>query len=178
MTSPVKMLDPKTVADRLAAGQAVLIDIREPDEFARSHIRGALSYPLSGWEAVHLTLRPDADVIFTCRSGMRTTGACDRLAARVTGPAYLLEGGLDNWVKAGLPVETDVRAPMEIMRQVQIAAGSLVFLGTLLGIFVAPAFLAIPAFVGLGLSFAGATGFCGMARLLALAPWNRRPHTA
>ena len=59
MTSQVKMLDPKTVADRLAAGQAVLIDIREPDEFARSHIRGALSYPLSGWEAAHLTLRPD-----------------------------------------------------------------------------------------------------------------------
>lgn len=50
MTSQVKMLDPKTVADRLAAGQAVLIDIREPDEFARSHIRGALSYPLSGWK--------------------------------------------------------------------------------------------------------------------------------
>jgi rhodanese-related sulfurtransferase len=163
---------------RLANGAAVLVDIREADEFARSHIAGAVSQPLSSWEAAHLSIRPDADVIFTCRSGMRTAGACDRLAARVSGRAYVLDGGLDAWVKAGLPVITDRRVPIDIMRQVQIVAGSLVFLGTLLGLFLSPVYFAVPAFVGLGLSVAGLTGFCGMARLLALAPWNRALRSA
>jgi hypothetical protein len=51
-------------------------------------------------------------------------------------------------------------------------------MGTLLGLFAHPGFFAIPAVVGAGLSFAGITGFCGMARLLAHAPWNRRLQAA
>lgn len=173
MTAIVHKLSPQEVRERLDTGRAVLVDIREPDEFARSHIKGAHSQPLSQWEKAHLTIDPDTDVIFTCRSGMRTAGACDRLAARITGDAFVLDGGLNAWEKAGLPVETDKNAPLEIMRQVQIAAGSLVLIGVLLGFLVAPAWFGLSAFVGAGLSFAGMTGFCGMARLLMLMPWNR-----
>lgn len=173
MTAILHRLSPQQVRERIDTGSAVLVDIREPDEFARSHVKGAQSQPLSTWEKAHLTIDPDADVIFTCRSGMRTAGACDRLAARVNGDAFVLDGGLDAWAKAGLPVETDADAPMEIMRQVQIAAGSLVLIGVLLGFLVAPAWFALSGFVGAGLTFAGVSGFCGMARLLMLAPWNR-----
>ena len=173
MTAIVHKLSPQQVRERIDAGLAVLVDIREPDEFARSHVKGAQSQPLSTWEKAHLSIDPDADVIFTCRSGMRTAGACDRLAARVSGEAFVLDGGLDAWAKAGLPVETDVDAPMEIMRQVQIAAGSLVLIGVLLGFLVAPEWFGLSAFVGAGQTFAGVSGFCGMARLLMLAPWNR-----
>ena len=173
MTAIVHKLSPQQVRERIDAGLAVLVDIREPDEFARSHVKGAQSQPLSTWEKAHLSIDPDADVIFTCRSGMRTAGACDRLAARVSGEAFVLDGGLDAWAKAGLPVETDVDAPMEIMRQVQIAAGSLVLIGVLLGFLVAPEWFGLSAFVGAGLTFDGVSGFCGMARLLMLAPWNR-----
>jgi hypothetical protein len=56
---------------------------------------------------------------------------------------------------------------------VQIGAGSLAVVGTLLGLFVSPWFFAVPAFVGAGLITAGLTGFCGMARILMRAPWNR-----
>lgn len=173
MTAVVHKLSPQQVRERLDAGRAVLVDIREPDEFARSHIKGAHSQPLSQWEKAHLIIDPGADVIFTCRSGQRTAGACDRLAARITGDTFVLDGGLNAWEKAGLPVETDEKAPLEIMRQVQIAAGSLVLIGVLLGFLVAPAWFALSAFVGAGLTFAGMTGFCGMARLLMLMPWNR-----
>ena len=48
----------------------------------------------------------------------------------------------------------------------QIGAGSLAFVGTVLGVLVSPWFLAVPAFVGAGLMTAGVTGFCGMAQLL------------
>ncbi len=177
MNATLHKLSPQLVRQRLDSGRAVLVDIREPDEFARSHIRGAHSLPLSQWEQAHLSIDPDADVIFACRSGMRTTGACDRLAARVSGDAFVLDGGLNAWENAGFPVQTNPDAPMEIMRQVQIAAGSLVLIGVLLGFLVAPAWFGLPAFVGAGLVFAGVTGFCGMARLLMLMPWNRVPTT-
>ncbi|MDE2411606.1 MAG: rhodanese family protein [Sphingomonadales bacterium] len=173
MTATLLPLAPSEVQTRLAAGRAVLVDIREADEFARSHIAGALSQPLSGWEEAHLTIDPAADVIFTCRSGGRTQIACTRLAARVQGEAYVLEGGLDGWTRAGLPLDGDRKAPLPIMRQVQIAAGSLVLLGVLLGASVSSLWYGLSAFVGAGLTFAGLTGTCAMARLLMLAPWNR-----
>ena len=173
MTAQLQTLTPSEVADRLRAGRAVLVDIREPDEFARRHVKGALSRPLSAFEAAHLKLEPGRDVVFTCRSGMRTQANCDRLAAAVDGPAFVLQGGVDAWAAAGLAVEEDRKAPLEIMRQVQIAAGSLVLAGVALGFLVHPTFFGLSAIVGAGLTFAGVTGFCGMARLLALAPWNR-----
>lgn len=174
MTATINSLAPHEVRARLDSGRAILVDIREADEFARSHIAGAHSKPLSGWEQAHLGFDPAADVIFTCRSGVRTAGACDRLAARVSSEAFVLEGGVNAWKKAGLPVATDASAPLEIMRQVQIAAGTLILIGALLGTFVTPAWFGLSAFVGAGLLFAGISGFCGMARLLMLAPWNRR----
>ena len=174
MTAVLHKLSPAQVRDRLDGGQAVLVDIREADEFARVHIKGAQLQPLSQWERAHLTIDPADDVIFTCRSGMRTGGACDRLAARVSGDAYVLDGGINAWQSAGLPVESDADAPLEIMRQVQIAAGSLVLVGVLLGFTVSTAWFSMAAFVGAGLTFAGLSGFCGMAKLLMLMPWNRQ----
>jgi rhodanese-related sulfurtransferase len=60
-----------------------------------------------------------------------------------------------------------------MMRQVQIVAGSLVLAGVLLGWLISPYFFGLAAFVGAGLTFAGISGFCGMAKLLAFLPWNR-----
>ena len=105
---------------------------------------------------------------------MRTRSNCDRLTAAVTGAAFVLEGGVDAWAAAGLPVQEERSAPLEMMRQVQIAAGALVLLGAVLGFLWSPPFHALSGVVGAGLVFAGVTGTCGMARLLALAPWNRR----
>lgn len=174
MTSRLTPLAPAEVAARLEAGRAVLVDIREADEFARAHVKGALARPLSAFESAHLQVHPGRDVVFTCRTGMRTGANCDRLAASVEGDAFVLEGGLDGWRKAGLAVEENASAPLEMMRQVQIVAGSLVLTGVVLGFAIHPAFFGLSAFVGAGLTLAGATGFCGMARILALAPWNRR----
>lgn len=153
---------------------AVIVDIREPDEFAREHIPGARNAPLS-----KIGSTPPAHdakiVVFNCKSGMRTQANEARLAAVAGCEAYLLQGGLDGWKKAGLPLVVDARQPIEIMRQVQIAAGSLVVIGAILGATVHPAFHVLSAFVGAGLVFAGVSGFCGMAHFLALMPWNRRP---
>lgn len=174
MTSPsLTVLKPDEAARRLADGRAVLIDIREPDEFARRRARGALSRPLSGLDAQGLGLPDAREVIFSCRSGMRTGANGQRLASACGGRGFVLDGGLDAWDAAGLPVEHDAKAPLEMMRQVQIAAGLLVLTGVVLGVAISPWFLGVAGFVGAGLTLAGVTGFCGMARLLAMAPWNR-----
>jgi rhodanese-related sulfurtransferase len=166
-------LDPKTVAERLKNRTLTLVDIRETDEFAREHIDGAVSLPLSKLESAHVKLEPGKDVVFQCRSGMRTNANCARLASFADGPAFVLEGGLEGWKKAGLAVRADASAPLEINRQVQIAAGFLILSGVVLAQAAHPAFIGISAFVGAGLTFAGISGWCGMANLLAVMPWNR-----
>ena len=77
---PLVPLSPADVAARLKARTAVLVDVREPDEHAREHVAGAVTAPLSAFEAANLGLTPGKDVIFMCRSGNRTAGNCDRLA--------------------------------------------------------------------------------------------------
>jgi rhodanese-related sulfurtransferase len=166
-------------ARRLIEEGAILIDIREADEHARERIPGAHHVPLSRLDEADLPAHRGRPVIFHCRSGARTLGNAGRLAGRVgSGKALMVEGGLDAWRKAGLPVATDRRAPIELNRQVQIGAGSIVFVGTLLGLTVSPWFFALPLFVGGGLTMAGVTGFCGMAMLLMRAPWNRAVYGA
>lgn len=164
-------------AKRLMAEGARVVDVREPDEHARERIEGAKNAPLSRLEQTSLDL--DGVVLFHCKSGMRTRNAADRLA-QMSGAceAYIVEGGLDALRKAGAPVQRDASQPLELQRQVQIAAGALGLGGTILGLGLSPWFFAVPAFVGAGLIFAGVTGFCGMARLLLRAPWNARADDA
>jgi rhodanese-related sulfurtransferase len=164
-------IDPQTLKRRLDEGSAVLIDIREPVEHARERIAGARLVPLSAVDRYQLA--GDKAVVFHCRTGSRTTANAGILLAKNCPQAYSLAGGLEAWKTAGLPTEVDRRAPIEMFRQVQIAAGSLVLLGLLLAVLVSPWFAALSAFVGAGLSFAGVTGTCGMARLLGIMPWNR-----
>lgn len=166
----IEVVTPESAQHLLGQG-ARLVDVRAPDEFARSRITGAINIPLDRLESLPGTDQP---IIFQCRSGMRTASHAQRLAAATQGPCYILEGGIDGWRACGLPVELNAGQPIEIMRQVQMAAGTLVLAGLLLGLLVAPPFFAVTAFVGGGLIFAGASGWCGMATLLRHMPWNRQ----
>ena len=64
---------------------------------------------------------------------------------------------------------TNTKAPIEIMRQVQIITGLMILI-----VIVSPYFIIITTFVGLGLLTAGVTGFCGMANLLMILPYNNK----
>jgi rhodanese-related sulfurtransferase len=155
---------------------AFLINLREADEHAREKISGARHLPLSKLDEAEIAAHQGKAIIFHCKSGARTQANASRLAAKLdeTCDVFVVEGGLDAWRKAGLPVLADRRQPLELQRQVQIGAGSLALGGTLLGLVVSPWFFAVPTFVGAGLTTAGLTGFCGMARILMRAPWNRQ----
>lgn len=169
----LKPLSPHVTRQHLDQG-ALLVDIRSADEYAREHIAHAHHIPMERFAEGAGALQDAKAVIFHCRSGNRTQMNAHVLSACVPCETYVLEGGLDAWKKAGLPVVVDTAQPLELQRQVQIAAGSMIVLGTALGATVAPWFLMIPGFVGAGLVFAGVSGFCGLARLLMKMPWNQR----
>lgn len=165
----IRTISPAEAAS-LAKSGARLIDIRSADEFRRAKAREAENRPLDQLSQ----LEGEKPVLFMCKSGMRTQTNASRLQSCCSGDAYIVEGGLDAWRGAGLPVEEDASQPLEIMRQVQITAGILILIGVILGTLTSPLWYALSGFVGAGLLFAGVTGWCGMANLLSLMPWNRR----
>ncbi|WP_341894024.1 rhodanese family protein [Ferrovibrio terrae] len=167
-------ITPTDLQQRLQRGEIVLIDIREPSEYAREHIHGARLVPLAAIDSHDFDTERNKVAVFTCRSGNRTAMNASRLLAKGFREAYVLDGGLDAWKSAGLPVHFNAEAPLDLQRQVQITAGGMALLGAILAWLVSPWFIALSGFVGAGLMMAGMTGFCGMARLLAAMPWNRK----
>jgi rhodanese-related sulfurtransferase len=168
MTQRLSALD---LAEQLGSQRVAVIDVREPMEFAAGHIAGSLNVPLS---RLHQADLPSGPLVLVCQSGNRSAKGVQTLLERgYAHPVSDLQGGLPSWQQAGLPLQRLKNPPLPLMRQVQIAAGSLVLLGLILSNAVAPAWILLTWFVGAGLVFAGVSGFCGMARILAVMPWNK-----
>jgi len=147
-----------------------LIDVRTPLEFREVHVPEASNLPLDRLSADDVPTG-DQPLYVICKSGGRASQACQQLAKANVESLFLVEGGTDAWVAAGLPVVQGKKA-ISLERQVRIAAGLLVFLGVVLGFLVHPAFFGLSAFVGAGLVFAGVTDTCAMGMMLARMPWN------
>ena len=170
----VSEIDPRAAAYLVDAGDAVLIDVREPDERLVSAVPGSMPMPLSAFEPDAVMAAVDARrPIFHCRSGRRSVEAAALFTTSTGLSATSLAGGIQAWRAAGLPTRSAARSPIPIMRQVQIVIGVVAVVFTLLGALVNPWFLAVPGFLGGGLVYAGVSGNCGMATALALMPWNR-----
>jgi len=170
----LQVLDPATAKGWLEQGDTVLLDVREPSEHARERIPGAKMAPLSSFNPAALELGRARRIIVHCASGMRAAKAAELLRRAGTTTVACLDGGPKEWREAGYEVTVDKSAPLPIMRQVQIVAGSFVLLGVGLALTVHVGFIALVAFVGAGLVFAGVTGWCGMAMLLGSLPYNKR----
>lgn len=104
----VATVDVETAAAWLQAGEAVLIDVREADEFAAARIDGAVLAPLSAmpaaWQA--LDLPADRKIVVMCLKGGRSHQVCAYVGP--TGPEgqplFNLTGGIQAWAAAGLPI--------------------------------------------------------------------------
>lgn len=102
----MRFVGPQDAAEMMRKG-AVIVDIREADEFGAEHIPGAVSCPLSAIAGAAPVARAAEPVVFHCKMGNRTMINADKLAPLAPGEAYILEGGIDAWKEAGLPVERD-----------------------------------------------------------------------
>jgi len=173
MTTTLHKIDATTAHEMMEQGKAVLIDVRESDEYIKEHVPEAHLVPLSGFNPEDFPKEHDKIAIFHCMSGKRTEASASRILSTGFREVYQLEGGLKAWREAGLAVNENKHAPISIMRQVQITAGSLVVLGIILAALVNPWFVLLSLFVGAGLTQAGITGNCTMATILARMPWNK-----
>jgi rhodanese-related sulfurtransferase len=155
----------------------IMIDVRERDEFESEHIEDSINVPLSQFAMIApgvLKSLQDRELVFMCRSGKRAALALSEAKGiRPSGNFSVFEGGILNWIEQGKPVISLKKVRLPLMRQVQIIAGFLVVIGTLLAWTQSIEWLALAGFVGAGLMFAGITGFCGMAEILQKMPWNK-----
>jgi rhodanese-related sulfurtransferase len=169
--APLNRISAQDLGAQLAARDVTVIDVREPMEYASGHISGSLNVPLGRIGQADL---PSGPLVLVCQSGNRSAKALTQLLGQGHPHSVRdLLGGMPSWQQAGFPMTTLKGAPLPLMRQLQIAAGSLVLLGVILSQTVAPGWIWLAGFVGAGPTFAGVSGFCGMARLLAVMPWNR-----
>ena len=170
----IKLIDAQHLKELIDRQAVELVDVREADEYASERIDGAILVPLSNFDHHQISNNPDKQIILYCRSGNRSAQAATKLLEAGYAEVTHLKGGLMAWRSQGLPVKANKNAPISLMRQVQITAGSLVFLGTILSATVSPWFMLLTGFVGAGLMFAGITNTCAMAVLLSKLPYNQK----
>ncbi len=171
---PLIEIDAKTLKSWIENGEALVLDVREPAEHASQKIEGATLLPLG--QCCKSTL-PDTQgkkLVIHCKSGMRGASACKKLLEEdPTLDIYHLQGGINAWEAYGERVVCSGKKIVPLDRQVQLVVGLSVLIGSLLGYFVNPLFFLLSGFFGAGLTFAGLTGFCGLARVLAKMPYNQ-----
>jgi rhodanese-related sulfurtransferase len=157
---------------RLNSGDAIkLIDVRSAGEYAAGHVPQAMNVPLE--EVDHrIADFHGGQVAVLCQAGTRAGIACEMLNGRHDG-LLLVQGGTDAWIAEGGPVVATRGSRWSLERQVRLAAGVLVLIGTALAASVNPSWIYLAMFVGGGLTFAGITNLCPMAIGLAKLPWNK-----
>jgi rhodanese-related sulfurtransferase len=157
--------------------KAIIIDVRTDAEhksccLSRAHHHIPLDQLNVDTVAASLALDKTTPIYFLCHAGKRAAQAADLFKQAGYMNACVIEGGIVACQSAGAPVTKG--HGMSLERQVRICAGGLVVLGAVLASLVSPNFVWLSAAIGAGLVFAGVTDWCGMALLLAKAPWNRR----
>jgi len=170
-------ITPAEFSQLLKAGRRIeLIDVRTPAEFREVHLQVATNVPLDRLDPKSVMASRDGSgavpLYVVCKGGSRGKQACEKFIAAGFTNVINIEGGTEACVAAGLSVVRGKKA-ISLERQVRIAAGLLILIGSALGAFVDPRWIGLAAFVGAGLVFAGVTDTCGMAMLLGRMPWNQ-----
>lgn len=172
---PMKTVDAATLKRWMESGEAVVVDVREPAEHAAEKIAGATLVPLATVCRQSLPETGGKKLVVHCRSGKRSASACEKLLREDPGlEIYNLEGGISSWSAAGNNVAASGKFFLPLDRQVQLTIGVCVLTGSALAYYVNPLFVLLTGFFGAGLTFAGLTGTCGLALLMARMPWNQK----
>lgn len=91
---------------RLDAGDALLVDVREPDEWQAGHVAGTTHIPLGSITSRASALPKDREILLICRTGNRSAMAQERLKQAGVTNVTNVEGGMTDWMEHGFPVAT------------------------------------------------------------------------
>lgn len=151
-----------------------IIDVREPAEHMSSHIEGSELFPLSKLKGEDIKHNKNTYIIY-CQKGGRGKSACEKLLAHNPDlDIYNISGGINEWINEGYSVRKGEKSILPLDRQVQLSISTLLLVFCALSLTISTAFIWPIIFIATGLFVAGATGFCGLARVIALMPWNQR----
>jgi rhodanese-related sulfurtransferase len=100
-----KEISPAELEALLESGEALVVDVREPDEFAEGRIPGAINIPLSNFAPDKLPAAGGKKLVLNCLGGKRSGMALDQCGKAEAQIDTHLAGGFGAWTKAGLPVE-------------------------------------------------------------------------
>lgn len=150
----------------------IFVDVRTAAEYKAEHIDKVINLPLDQIKKRVDELKPFKKIYLHCQSGARCHKAFEKIEQGLRPSIMVFTGGIEAWKNANYPLVKN-NPVLPIMRQVMIAAGSLILGGLITFIFGYLVGLYLVAFVGCGLLFAGVTGWCGLAKFLGLMPWNR-----
>jgi rhodanese-related sulfurtransferase len=96
---------PQELEAMLRRGEALVVDVREADEFASGHIPGAINLPLSTFHPSRLPQAGGRKLVLTCLGGKRSAMALDKCRMAEETADTHLAGGFGAWQTAGLPIE-------------------------------------------------------------------------
>lgn len=157
----------KNFYEVLKNNHSIVLDVREEDEYRYESIQKTVNFPLSQLEQEMRKLPRNQEIYVLCQTGIRSAQAAEQLRRAGFKRIREVRGGIESWKSEGYSVLRG-KGTIPIIRQVQIVTGSLALVG---GIFSRLHWLA--ALIGAGLLFAGISGNCGLALLLARMPWNK-----
>ncbi len=106
MANSIKIIDAKILKSWLTDKECMLIDVREPFEYAESHIEGALNIPLSELlNKLDVIAAQNKKLVLQCAAGVRSMNGCISLEKEdLQLDLYNLAGGIKTWIKEGFPV--------------------------------------------------------------------------
>jgi rhodanese-related sulfurtransferase len=187
MVPPYQFIKPQEIFSA-SLKNPIILDVRTDIEHAGKHMACQhIHIPLDDLNAESLKsqrqISPHQEILILCRSGQRAAIAAAKLIQGGFQSVHVIDGGILACEGCGQSLEgfevknhasnTLPKLPLSLERQVRIAAGLLIVVTSLLGYFIHPNLVLLSTLIGGGLIFAGVTDKCGMALILAKAPWNK-----
>lgn len=151
-----------------------LIDVREYAEFTNGRIGKSRHIPLNSLGKLHEELKTNETIYLISQNSNRSESAQNMLKIIGFDKAIKVSGGLNAWQNAGFEIEKDNEGPWELERQINFIAGTIVFLGVVLGLLLHWSFVLFSALAGLILAFESFTQTNISQQLILKMPWNQK----
>lgn len=153
--------------------ELMIIDIREPHEYAKECIPGSTNMPLSTIATIDPLVLQNKMALIHCQAGLRTMRAMPSLLSLPFSEIFCLPGGINQWKQCHLPVQKRSWFSLSVERQAQVVLGGFLLLNVVLMKVVSFSFIYLFVFLGLGLIMTGWRNFSLLEKCLMRAPWNR-----